>query len=94
MSRLFWNVDVEELDLERDADAVIARVVEHGRHVDVLWMLRRYGLERVHAFFREVGSPEVSERTVKFWRAVFRAQEEAWPTAPAWRKSSCAPWIE
>jgi hypothetical protein len=94
MARLFWNVDLAALDPDRDADMVIARVVEHGTHADVQWMLRRYGLERVHAFFRDVGSAEVSDRTVAFWRAVLRAPEERWPRPPAWRKNSSAPWID
>jgi hypothetical protein len=94
MGRLFWNVDRARLDLDRDVDMVIARIVEHGTHDDVLWMLRRYGLQRVHTFFRDVGSAEVSDRTVAFWRAVLRAHEERWPRPPTWRKSSSAPWID
>lgn len=90
---LFWNVDFEHLDPLRDADMVIARIVENGCLADVRWALRFYGRDRIHTFFRTVGSPEISDRTVTFWRAVFHAKDETWPRPPAWRRSSSAPWI-
>ena len=94
MKWLFWNQDFQRLDVQRDADAIIATIVEFGRHRDVQWMLRTYGRERVHAFFREVGSPEISDRTIAFWRAVFEAKGEKWPRPATWRKTSSAPWID
>jgi len=94
MRSLFWNVDFERLDVNRNADAVIARVVEFGKFVDVQWAIRFYGQERIHRFFKEVGSPEISDRTVAFWRAFFHAEGEAWPRPPAWRRNSSVPWID
>jgi len=94
MKWLFWNMDFERLDAIRDADAVIATVVEFGLHEHVRWLLAFYGRERIHAFFKNVGSAEVSDRTVAFWRAVFHAKKEKWPRPPAWRRSSSAPWID
>lgn len=91
---LFWNVDFGRIDAVKDADMVIAAIVEWGRLEDVKWMLRYYGRDRVHAFFRDVGGPEISDRTVAFWRAVFHAEDEEWPRPAAWRRTSSAPWIE
>lgn len=91
---LFWNVDVDALELDRDADVVLARVLERGRLEDVRWLVRTYGLERIHEFFRAGASPEVSRRTRLFWRAALGAREERWPEPPDWRKSSSAPWID
>ena len=93
LKRVFWNADFDKLDLRSDADAIIARVVEFGMLAEVQWLIRQYGLERIHTFFREVGSPEVSDRTVAFWRAVFKAEHERWPRPPAWRRSCSAPWV-
>jgi hypothetical protein len=93
MKWLFWNVDFRRIDPVRDADMVIATIVEFGTLVDVRWALRTYGPERIHKFFRCVGSPEVSDRTVAFWRAFFHAEEESWPRPADWRKSNSAPWV-
>jgi hypothetical protein len=91
---LLWDVDFDAVDLARDADGVIPRVLERGRLEDVRWLLDHYGEDRVHAFFRDVGHPEISPRTFSFWRAYFRAQDEPWPNSYASRKSSSAPWID
>lgn len=89
---LFWEVRPDDVDLDRDADYVIARVVEHGTLADVRWLLARYGVDRVHAFFRDAGHTDLSDRTIAFWRAFFRAENEQWATPPAWRRNSSVPW--
>ena len=94
MASLFWNVDFAKLDSERDADFILTRLVERGRMVDVDSALDHYGTERIHRFFREAPRPELSRRTIQFWRVVLHAQEETWPEAPACRQNSSAPWID
>ncbi|MGQ0506426.1 MAG: DUF6922 domain-containing protein [Myxococcaceae bacterium] len=91
---LFWNLDFARLDLERDADTVLARVLEYGRTRDVRWAMKHYGLARIRRFFREVGDPELSERTVRFWRCLLNAKDEPWRRPPAWRRNSSALWID
>jgi hypothetical protein len=93
MKSLFWNVDFGRLDAERDADFILSRVLERGRLVDVRWAVSRYGLARIHRFFRDAPRLELSPRTVRLWRVVLRAEEEKWPEPPAWRRSSSVPWI-
>ena len=75
---IFWDVDHEAIELGRDANGVLARVLERGCLDDVAWLVRTYGLERIHAFFRDVWAAEVSERTRGFWRAFFEAEDETW----------------
>lgn len=94
MRWIFWDVDVDEIDLEAHAHGVMARILERGRLEDVRWLIGRYGLDRIHAFFRGVWSPEISERTRTFWRVVFNAKEEQWAGPPDWRQSSSPFWIE
>jgi hypothetical protein len=89
---LFWDLEAEALDHERDAGSIIPRVLESGRLVDVAWMARTYGLKRIHEFLRDVGHPELSPRTIAFWRAFFRAEDEEWKSPPSWRRHSGAPW--
>jgi len=91
---LFWDLDFDRVEPEAHADAVLARVLEPGRLEDVRIVLDLYGPERILRFFREVGHPNISDRTRQFWRAFFHAEEEPWASPPAWRKSSSAPWID
>jgi len=91
---LFWEMDFASLDTERHADYILGRVLEQGRLEDVRWVIKRYGLERIHKFFREVPDPELSARTLAFWRCVFKAKKETWASPPAWRKNSRPLWVD
>lgn len=91
---IFWDVDAESLDTTAAADYILPRVLEFGGIAEVRWVLATYGLTGIHRFLRDVGHPELSERTLGFWRAALNAKEEAWARPPAWRKSNAAPWID
>lgn len=91
---LFWEVDFDALETDRDADFVIPRVLEFGRLAEVRWAVGHYGLDRIHRFLREHGHPELSGRTLAFWRAVLKAEDETWASPSAWRRNSGAPWID
>jgi hypothetical protein len=89
---LFWDVDPALLDLEEHRRFILGRVLQKGRLADVRWLIRRYGEAAIHEFFRSSGHPELSRRTLAFWRAYFAAQEEKWQSPPSWRRSSAVPW--
>jgi hypothetical protein len=93
LAMLFWDVDFDTLDVARDADFVLPRVLEHGRLSDIGWLIQTYGFERIHQFLRDRGHPELSARTLTFWRTYFDAKEEPWASPPAWRRNSSAPWL-
>jgi hypothetical protein len=92
MRWLFWESSFDELEVERDATYVLARVLEHGRLEEVRWAFAAYGIERIRSFFEDVGHPDLSSRTLAFWRAFFHAQNEPWKSPPSWRSNSSIPW--
>jgi hypothetical protein len=89
---VFWDVDAAKLDVKGDADYIIPRVLEHGGWDEVCWLIDVCGFKRIHRFLRDVGHPELSPRTIAFWRALFKAEDEPWKGPPAWRRNSSAPW--
>jgi hypothetical protein len=93
MRSLFWNVDFEKLDVIRDVDFILERVLERGRLADVRWAVDRYGLDRLRRFFRDAPHPELSPRTLRFWRVALHAENERWPEPSAWRRTNSVPWI-
>jgi hypothetical protein len=93
MHWLFWDVDVEALDVDRDEVYILARVLERGRLSDIKWIMRQYGLERIHLFFKDIGHSEISRRTLAFWRAFFNAEGEKWQKTHSFRSSSSVPWV-
>jgi hypothetical protein len=50
-------------------------------------------MEGIHRFLRDVGHPELSRRTLAFWRAALHAEKEPWASPPSWRQNSSAHWI-
>jgi hypothetical protein len=61
-----WDADPNAIDLEADADSVLARVLESGRLSDVRRVIEMYGLDRIHCVFRTVGHSGLSRRRSTF----------------------------
>ena len=91
---VFWDVDTTRLDPKRDANFILPRILEFGGIEEVRWAISTYGLEEIHRFLRDVGHPELSGRTLKFWRAALKAKDEPWANPSAWRRTSAAPWVD
>src|SRR4051812_14035635 len=90
---VFWDVDPTKLDPTAGADYIIPRILEFGGIAEVRWPIETYGMEGIRRFLRDVGHPELSKRTLGFWRAALKAEKEPWASPPSWRKNSSAPWI-
>jgi hypothetical protein len=88
---LFWEVTPDRIDLVRDRDYVLSRVLERGRMVDVRWAIRHYGFDRIRTFFESGYHAELSPRTLALWRAYFGVAEGAWPSPPSVRRISAEP---
>jgi len=91
---VFWDVNPRSLDVVLHRDYILGRVLERGGIEEVRWVIASYGMKEIHRFLRDRGSPELSRRTVQFWRAVFKAENEQWAEPAAWRRGTGAPWID
>jgi hypothetical protein len=89
---LFPEVDLAQIDADRDTSFILARVLERGRMTDVEWCTRRYGMGGIRAFFRRAPHPEISDRTARFWQVVLNEENDAWPKAPSFRRASATLW--
>ena len=92
MKHLFWDTRLTRIDLVRDESYVMARVLEFGLMRDVRWLMKRYGLPAIHRFLAASGHPELSPRTLAFWRVALNAEDETWRAPPAFRRNSSAYW--
>jgi hypothetical protein len=68
-SALFHDVRADDIDPQRHAAFVIARVLDRGTMRSVGALLRHYGRDRIRTFFREGGGERLSQRTVPLWMA-------------------------
>jgi hypothetical protein len=80
----FQEYDFRTLDLDRDADLIIQRTLEHGTWDEVRWLFRTYGSSRIRTFVRERGERLLSPVPFNYWRRLLglrRWRRSPFPTA-------------
>jgi hypothetical protein len=75
----FQEYNVDSLVLDRDADLIIQRTLEHGTWDEVRWLFGIYGGPRIRTFVRERGERWLSRVTFNYWRKLLEIDE--------WRRS-------
>lgn len=66
---LFWDADLEKIDLKKNARYVIERVLTRGFTQDFYMLLKIYSLEEIKAALRK--SKELDPKTVNFCSTYF-----------------------
>jgi|GEM_PF-1400623 len=80
------------LDLQRDANLVIQRALEHGTWDDVRWLFTTYRPAHIRAFLREHGERLLSPGTFNYWRKLLRIRR--WQHGrPARRRGALRGWV-
>ncbi len=67
---LFWDVNPEKLDAEKDAQFIIGRVLDFGDLDEFRAVKKFYGLSKIKQAALE--HPFESERSRNFWELVFK----------------------
>lgn len=70
----FWDVDVNKLDLDKQNDFVIARILEHGHLSHIKWLLKKYPESKIKKVIRQ--SRNLSEKTAIFWANYFNIPKD------------------
>ncbi len=72
-SRLFWDVDLSALDLEKHGAFVIERVLNLGDEVAVKWVWQKYGATAVYDTV--INSRRLTLKTARCWQNYFGLEE-------------------
>ena len=75
----FQEYDITRLDLSRDANLVIQRVLEFGTWDEIRWLFETYSSKRIRLFLRERGERLLQPVTFNYWRKLLGIRR--------WRKS-------
>jgi hypothetical protein len=51
MQALFWSSDVKSLNLQKDKDVIVHRILSYGSLNDLRWLLRHYSKKTVKSVF-------------------------------------------
>ncbi len=72
IASIFWNVDPERLDEERDAKLIISTVLLRGGEEALTWLFRTYGSDRIRRVVVEDarGLRTMPESVLRLWLRV------------------------
>jgi hypothetical protein len=68
--RLLWDVDVLQIDPDRDRALVFERVMSRGTWEAMKWLRRRYPTEQLAEFVRTRGLRVLAPRDRAYWALV------------------------
>ncbi len=85
---LFWDVKVEQLDLQLHAGYIIPRVMDYGSWEEVRFIWKHYGIQRIREHL--LAAPSLHKRTIHFFAWYFKLPLDSFK---AWRqKQNCPTW--
>lgn len=70
---LFWDADIQRIDLQKHRAAVIERIMLRGRHEEYKAMMRYYGKETVKKVM--MNARYIDKRTLAFCSTIFDVPE-------------------
>jgi hypothetical protein len=80
----FQEYNFAVLDLERDIELILERVLQNGNREEVRWLLRHYGNKRVKQWITMTGSRRLSRRRYHMWCVLLDVKETLRKTNPIW----------
>ncbi|MEO7839380.1 MAG: hypothetical protein ABIU06_08530, partial [Anaerolineales bacterium] len=75
----FQEYDIARLDIARDANLIIQRVLEFGTWEEIRWLFETYRSKRIRLFLRGYGERWLKPVTFNYWRKLLNIRR--------WRKS-------
>lgn len=75
---LFWDVDIETIDIEKNANFIIERFLEYGTLEGVSWLRTFYGDARIRQFLLTKRFRIRSKKTLNYWRLMLNISSEEW----------------
>ena len=74
LKQIFWDIDVNQLDVKKSARPVIERVLELGDLPQVHWMLETYPTEQIIEVVKS--SRQLSPKSANFWADFYNISKD------------------
>lgn len=86
ITRLLWDVDPSQIDLQRDSALVFERVMSRGTWAAMKWLRARYSRDELASFVRGPGAKRLSPRDLAYWGLVCDVDVSVGPGGgrPSW----------
>jgi len=76
LHHFFWDCSPADIDVERNADQVLTRLLDHGDLAAARWAWETYGAARIREFLLRRGWRTLSRKTIAFWRALLSMEDQ------------------
>jgi hypothetical protein len=76
----FQEYDIARLDITRDANLIIQRVLEFGTWDEIRWLFKTYRSKRIRLFLRQHGDRWLKPVTFTYWRKLLGIRR--WKKSP------------
>lgn len=67
---LFWESDVNRIDLRKHADTIMGRIMERGTWDAMCWLRQMYNNIQIVSFLERRGKKILSAREINYWAFV------------------------
>lgn len=71
---IFWDLEVEKLDLKKHSYQIIDRILEYGNTPQVHWMFKNYPKEQIIEVIKN--SRQLSPKSANFWANYYEIPKE------------------
>lgn len=71
---IFWDLDVEKLDIQKNSRQIIERVLEWGDRPQARWMFKTYPKEEIIAVTKD--SRQLSKKSANFWAEYYNISKD------------------
>jgi len=61
----FWDVEFEDIDMEKNPQFVLKRIIDRGDTQALLWAMKKFSLDDIRNLITT--SRDLSRRTANFW---------------------------
>ena len=74
LKRLFWDTDINTIDLKKHSAYIIRKIVDFGTPQDILWMKQAYSPADIQEVIKK--SRGISRKSAHYWAAYFGLPDE------------------
>ncbi len=73
---VFWEVNPEKIDTDKNPEYVIERILEYGTLEGVKWLRKTLGDDKIKEYVTGSGRRRLSTITINFWQIILKIGPE------------------
>jgi len=70
LKAIFWEYEFENLDIQKDEELLIAKILRDGNLPALKWLIKTIGVEKVEAWILKTKGKGLTPRQLSFWEIV------------------------